>query len=151
MEFKNQEEFDNYVIGKEFNPNERPKEDGIQRKRNQKYLRNTIIFLIVSFLIFFSVKIGFKVYFEENGVTTFARVTEIREIDNFENRIEDYIKSYIIVYQFKTSKSKIINSNFEIRDVEFSDYFEKKVKVNDTIKIMYLPNTPKFNRIKKIK
>ena len=55
MEFKNQEEFDNYVIGKEFNPNERPKEDGNQRKRNQKYLRNTIIFLIVSFLIFFSV------------------------------------------------------------------------------------------------
>ena len=67
------------------------------------------------------------------------------------NDVDDtFVNNFQIEYEFEFNKG-IVNSFYEIHNKDYHKYFENRVKLNDTIMIIYNPENPKENEIIKKK
>lgn len=61
-----------------------------------------------------------------------------------------WVYTYLIRYRFTTEKMKEVKSFYEIQGNEYNSYFDKRLKVNDIISVVYYPENPEINKIKKM-
>ncbi len=88
---------------------------------------------------------------EENGIETLALVTDIDINDYNANELEGKrIENYIFTFQFSTKAGEKITSIRTVEKKDFKDFFDKPIRVNDSINILYSPDSPKNNMIKKL-
>lgn len=131
-------------------------------KDKSKFSRNTeknkkfysIFLLVISFFLVISI-VAFYLNKQKNNdfsdytETNIAVVTDIRvryvKVNDMDGTT---VFNYTISYEFTSNKQKI--KGVHIVDRYFYDnYFDKKLKIKDTITILYNPERPELSMIKK--
>lgn len=126
-------------------------ESKAERDKNKKNFIRIIIlssFLILSLLIYSNYKSN---HLKNNGVITSGIVKSIRHNAYRMNDMDGtHVNNYKIEYEFISSDG-VIRSVYEVRTEIYEHYFDRFIKENDTIKILYNPENPKENEIIRIK
>lgn len=130
------------------------KDASTNTEKNKKFYK--IFLLLVVFLL---VLVGFGVYLKskinsnileytesENAIVTNIRVRYVKVNDMDGSYVLNHTVSYEFIHEHKKIKGmQIIDSYL------YDDYFEEKLKINDTIAILFNPKQPAQSKIKKIK
>ena len=88
---------------------------------------------------------------EQNGIKTIATITKI-DVNNYKaNEMEGrFVENYILTFQFSTEDGKVITSVRTVEKKDYKEYFDRSLKVNDQIQILYEESNPTNNTFKKI-
>jgi len=126
-----------------------------KKKEESNKSRKLTFYLLLALSLLFTILFIFKKYnnsvLENNGIETKAIVESIVK-NNYRASDMDgkWVHTYLIKYRFGTKMNNEISGYYEIQRSDYEKYFEKELKVNDTISIIYLPDQPKKNKIKKL-
>ena len=126
-------------------------ENKAEQKRSKKILVRISFLLLFSFLALYLYSNYKSTYLKKNGIISNAIVINIIHNSYRMNDMDGtYVNNYKVEFEFTTNK-EIIKSFYEIRTDIYNQYFETRLKLNDTIKIRYNPKNPRENEIIKIK
>ena len=126
-----------------------------REKEESKKSRKMILYLLLALPIIFTSLFIFKKnnnsVLENRGIETKAIVESI-VLNNYRANDMDgkWVNTYLIKYRFGGKMNNQINGYYEVQGSDYKKYFEKELKVNDTISIIYLPDQPQKNKIKKL-
>ncbi len=151
-EQENSEYLEKYAINykKKRKISKTEKNERLESEKTKKLIKIIFVFLTIIGLILYFFNKKNEISLNKNGIMSKAIITDIIESDNFENRITTYVSSYILKFEFSTKKNRKIKSTVEISESDFDSYFNKEIKVSDTIEIIYLPKKPELNKLKRI-
>lgn len=122
-----------------------------ESSKSRKTIGVLSLFISISFTILFIIQKYNNSILDNKGIETTAIVEHITLNDYRSNDMDGkWVYTYVIKYSFLTEDNNQISSYYEIQGKEYKRYFEKKIKINDTISIIYLPEKPEKNKIKRI-
>lgn len=114
-------------------------------------------YLIIAFVVLIALLIGSNYvnksndkHLNQNGIETLAIITDI-DVNNYKaNEMEGkFVENYVLTFNF-TAEGKELTSIRTIEKKVYGNYFDRTLKVSDTIAILYDASNPKNNKIKEL-